>query len=143
MIDFEREVSYNEYIPPTGGDNKKNSKLYNKIYGRGIFMLVTIATQEEFTEKVLQSSQPVLVDFWAQWCGPCKMVAPELDAVASQYEGKAFVAKVNVDELPKIAGQYNVSGIPTMLVIKNGKEVNRIVGFRPRKDIGVILDGHL
>jgi len=104
-------------------------------------MLINITNQADFTEKVLQAKLPVLVDFWAPWCGPCKMVAPELEAVAATYEGKALVAKVNVDEQPQIASQFHVSGIPTLLVIKNGVEVNRIVGFRPRKDIGVALDG--
>lgn len=102
--------------------------------------VLNITNQAEFTEKVLNSPQPVLVDFWAPWCGPCKMVGPEVEAVAEAYDGKAVVAKVNVDEQPQIAGQYGVSGIPTMIVFKNGKEANRVVGFRPRKDIMAVLD---
>jgi thioredoxin 1 len=105
--------------------------------------VLNIANQAEFTEKVLNSAQPVLVDFWAPWCGPCKMVAPEVEAVAAAYAGKAAVAKVNVDEQPQIAGQFGVSGIPTMIVFKNGQEANRIVGYRPRKDIMTVLDGLL
>ncbi len=103
--------------------------------------IVTIANQADFADKVLNASQPVLVDFWAPWCGPCKMVAPELEAVAADYEGKATVAKVNVDEQPELAGQFKVMGIPTMVVFKNGAEVNRIVGFRPRRDIAAAIDG--
>jgi thioredoxin 1 len=103
--------------------------------------VLNIASQAEFTEKVLNSPQPVLVDFWAPWCGPCKMVGPEVEAVAEAYVGKAVVAKVNVDEQPQIAGQFGVSGIPTMIVFKNGQEANRVVGFRPRKDIMAVLDG--
>jgi len=103
--------------------------------------VLNIASQAEFTEKVLNATQPVLVDFWAPWCGPCKMVGPEVEAVAEAYGGKAVVAKVNVDEQPQIAGQFSVSGIPTMIVFKNGKEANRIVGYRPRKDIMTVLDG--
>ncbi|MDR3591485.1 MAG: thioredoxin [Negativicutes bacterium] len=105
--------------------------------------VMNIASQAEFTEKVLNSPQPVLVDFWAPWCGPCKMVAPEVEAVAEAYAGKAAVAKVNVDEQPQIAGQFGVSGIPTMIVFKNGKEANRVVGYRPRKDIMTVLDGSI
>ncbi|MDR7866054.1 MAG: thioredoxin [Sporomusaceae bacterium] len=103
--------------------------------------IVNIANQADFADKVLKSAQPVLVDFWAPWCGPCKMVAPELEAVAADYDGKAVVAKVNVDEQPELAGQFKVMGIPTMVVFKNGAEVNRIVGFRPRRDIAAAIDG--
>lgn len=103
--------------------------------------IVNIANQADFADKVLKAAQPVLVDFWAPWCGPCKMVAPELEAVAADYDGKAVVAKVNVDEQPELAGQFKVMGIPTMVVFKNGAEVNRIVGFRPRRDIAAAIDG--
>lgn len=102
--------------------------------------VITISSQTEFADKVLKADQPVLVDFWASWCGPCKMVAPEVEAVAEAYAGKAVVAKVNVDEQPELAGKYKVMSIPTLLVIKSGAEVNRIVGFRPRKDIAAALD---
>lgn len=103
--------------------------------------IVTIASQTDFTDKVLKSAQPVLVDFWAPWCGPCKMVAPELEAVAADYAGKAVVAKINVDEQPDLAGQFKIMGIPTMVVFKNGAEVSRIVGFRPRRDLAAAIDG--
>lgn len=105
--------------------------------------VLNITSPEEFTQKVLQSEVPVLVDFWASWCGPCKMVAPEVEAVAESYAGKALVAKVNVDEQSAVSGQFNVMSIPTMVIIKNGKEVNRIVGFRPKKDIAAALDESL
>jgi thioredoxin 1 len=103
--------------------------------------IVTIANQADFADKVLKAAQPVLVDFWAPWCNPCKMVAPELEAVAAEYDGKAVVAKVNVDEQPELAGQFKVMGIPTMVLFRNGAEVNRIVGFRPRRDIAAAIDG--
>lgn len=105
--------------------------------------IVNIASQADFAEKVLQSAQPVLVDFWAPWCGPCKMVAPELEAVAAEYAGRAVVAKVNVDDMPDLAGNFKVMGIPTMVVFKNGAEVNRIVGFRPRRDLAAAIDGSI
>jgi len=105
--------------------------------------VVTIGTQQEFEEKVLKSEQPVLVDFWAPWCGPCKMVGPELEAVAETYIGKATVAKINVDDHQQLAGKYSVMGVPTLLIIKSGQEVDRIVGYRPRKDISAALEAIL
>jgi thioredoxin 1 len=97
----------------------------------------------DFSEKILAAQQPVLVDFWAPWCGPCKMVGPEVEAIAEQYQGRAVVAKVNVDEQPGLAGKYNVMGVPTLIVFKDGKEVNRIVGYRPRKDLIAALDASM
>jgi thioredoxin 1 len=108
-----------------------------------IMSVVNITSDAEFTDKVLKADKPVLVDFWAPWCGPCKMVGPEVEAVAQSYEGKAVVAKINVDEQQKIASQYNVMGIPTLLLFKDGREVNRIVGYRPRKDLTAAIDGAL
>lgn len=86
-----------------------------------------------FDKAVLQSPLPVIVDFWAPWCGPCRMIAPILDEVAKEYAGKALVAKVNTDENPEWAMRYGVRGIPTMLFIKDGKEVDRQVGAVPKQ----------
>ncbi|MBP2653825.1 MAG: thioredoxin [Firmicutes bacterium] len=102
-----------------------------------------IANSADFKDKVLGAAQPVLVDFWASWCGPCKMVAPELEAVAADYSGKAAVVKVNVDEQQELAQQYGVMSIPTILVFKDGKEVNRIVGFRPKSEFSSALNSLL
>ncbi|MBC8014988.1 MAG: thioredoxin [Sporomusaceae bacterium] len=102
--------------------------------------VLNIVDAKDFSEKILKSDKPVLVDFWAPWCGPCKMVAPELEAVASEYEDKAIVVKVNVDEQQQLASQYNVMGIPTLLLFKNGEEVDRLVGYRPRKDLMNAID---
>ncbi len=104
--------------------------------GPGVFE-VNDAT---FEQEVLQSDKPVLVDFWASWCGPCKMVAPEVEAVAEAYAGKAVVCKVDVDAQAQVASRYAVKSIPTLVIIKNGKEVNRVVGYRPRKDLSALLD---
>jgi thioredoxin 1 len=84
-----------------------------------------------FEKTVLQSAIPVIVDFWAPWCGPCRMVAPILDKLASEYDGKLLVAKVNTDEHSEWAGKYGVQGIPTMLFVSNGKLVHKQVGALP------------
>lgn len=85
----------------------------------------------EFETKVLKNNLPVVVDFWAPWCGPCKMVAPILDKLAKEYSGKVIIAKVNTDEDSKWAGEYDVQGIPTMIFVSNGKLVHRQVGALP------------
>lgn len=102
--------------------------------------VITIKNETEFEEIVLKAEKPVLVDFWAPWCGPCKMVAPELEAVEEEMSETALVVKINVDENQKLAGKYNVMGIPTLLVFKAGAEVNRLVGFRPRQDLQNALE---
>jgi thioredoxin 1 len=88
-------------------------------------------TDNEFEKAVLQSTLPVIVDFWAPWCGPCRMVAPILDKIAKESAGKLVVAKVNTDDNPEWATKYNVQGIPTMLLVANGKIVHRQVGALP------------
>ncbi len=96
-----------------------------------------------FDEIVSQATTPVLVDFWAPWCGPCQMVGPVVDELSEEYEGKVSFGKVNVDENPKIAGRYGIMSIPTMLIFKSGQPISNIVGFRPKNQLKEILDAAL
>lgn len=88
-----------------------------------------------FNELLQQHDKPILVDFWAPWCAPCKMLGPELEKVAGEWKDKLTVVKLNTDEKPEIANQYNISGIPTMILFKNGKEVHRVSGAMPALQI--------
>ena len=96
-------------------------------------------TDAAFEQTVLESSLPVIVDFWAPWCGPCKMVAPVLEKLAKEYSGKVLVAKVNTDENPEWAGKFGVQGIPTMLFVAGGKVLHRQVGALPERMLRDVL----
>lgn len=98
-------------------------------------MSVITITSKNFEEEVSKSNVPVLLDFWASWCGPCKMVSPIVDAVAEEVEGRAKVGKINVDEEQELASAFSVMSIPTLVVINNGKLVKQAVGVRSKKEI--------
>lgn len=97
----------------------------------------TIITTENFKSEVLDSDIPVLVDFWAAWCGPCKMLAPTIDQLAKEFEGKAKVGKVNVDDNQQLAAQFGIMSIPTIIIFKGGKVVEQFIGVQPK---GVYVD---
>lgn len=100
-------------------------------------------TDKTFESDVLQAEKPTLVDFWAEWCGPCKMVGPIVEEIAAEYDGKMRVAKMNVDENGNTPGNYGIRGIPTLILFKNGEEAARLVGFRPKEAMVRELEPHL
>ena len=102
--------------------------------------LIVNLTQENFAEQVLQSTAPVLVDFWAEWCGPCKMIAPVLDELADEFEGRAKIGKVNIDEQEALAAEYGIRAIPTLLVFTKGEVTEQIVGARSKRDFKASLE---
>lgn len=99
--------------------------------------------QQNFESEVLQSSQPVLVDFWAPWCGPCRVIAPILEEVAKEFEGKVRVGKLNVDDSPDIASQFGVRGIPTLILFKEGQIKGQMVGVNPKNSIVQLIQKNL
>ena len=100
-------------------------------------------TDNTFDNEVLKAKIPVLVDFWAEWCGPCKAIAPTLETVAKDYQGRAKIAKLNVDQNISTSSRYNVKGIPTLLLFKNGVVKEQIVGSTTRDNIARVIDKHL
>ncbi|HEX8072792.1 MAG TPA: thioredoxin [Pyrinomonadaceae bacterium] len=104
---------------------------------------VKTVSDGSFEADVLSADQPVLVDFWAEWCAPCRMLAPTVDAVAEKYAGQAQVVKLNVDENPTVSQKYGIKGIPTLILFKGGKEEERIVGTTSKDAISRLIDKHL
>ena len=101
--------------------------------------LITL-TEENFSQEVLKSATPIVVDFWAEWCGPCKMIAPVLDELAAEYDGKLKIGKVNIDEFQQIAINYGIQSIPTLLFFKDGQVADQVVGMRSKRDLKASFD---
>jgi thioredoxin 1 len=100
-------------------------------------------TDSSFKQEVLDSDVPVLVDFWAPWCGPCRMVAPVVDEISEQYKGQIKVVKVNTDENPQVASQYGIRSIPTLMIFKDGQKVDMVVGAVPKSTLASTLEKYL
>ena len=100
-------------------------------------------TDESFATDVLKAEGPVLVDFWAEWCGPCKAIGPALEEIGAEYKGRLTIAKVNIDDNPTTPNTYGVRGIPTLILFKDGKPVQTIVGARPKSALKQFIDGVL
>ena len=100
-------------------------------------------TDENFNEEVIQSDLPVLVDFWAEWCGPCKVIGPTIDALAADYQGKVKVAKLNVDDSPETAGRFGVRSIPTLIVFKDGEAQQAAIGIRPQGQLAELIEHYI
>jgi thioredoxin 1 len=103
----------------------------------------TEVTDSNFQQEVIKSNIPVLVDFWAPWCGPCRMVAPVVEEIAGQYEGQIKVVKVNTDDNPQVASQYGIRSIPTLMIFKDGQKVDMVVGAVPKTTLANTLNKHL
>jgi thioredoxin 1 len=104
---------------------------------------VLTITKDNFEKEVLQSDVPVLVDFWAAWCGPCRMVAPIVDQIAKEFEGRAKVGKVNVDDENELAQKFRIMSIPTLIVFKDGKIADSVLGARSKEDLATMLEAHI
>ena len=102
-----------------------------------------VLTDSNFNEEVIKSDTPVLVDFWAEWCGPCRMVGPVVEELAGEYEGKVKVGKVDVDSNPQISMQFGIRSIPTLLIFKGGEVVDQVVGAVPKSHLAKHLDAQL
>ncbi len=104
---------------------------------------VTEVSDSSFEKDVLQSATPTLVDFWAEWCAPCRMLAPTIDAIADQFAGNATVVKLNVDDNTATAQRYGIKGIPTLILFSKGKEVERVVGATSKESIARMIEKHV
>lgn len=104
---------------------------------------VIVITKDNFESEVIKSGVPVLIDFWASWCGPCRMVAPVMEELASEFSGKAKIGKVNVDEQMELSSKFRIQSIPTVMLFKNGQQVDKVIGARPKDDFVKMINKNL
>ncbi len=124
--------------------NKDKKLFYRRAkIKKGEIKMEIVLTDQNFKEEVLSSEVPTLVDFWAPWCGPCKMIGPAIEEIANQYQGKIKVGKLNVDDAPVTASKYSVMSIPTLMIFKGGEVVDKIIGVVPKEQIEEKLKAHI
>ena len=104
---------------------------------------VVVFTKDNFEEEVLKSDKPVVVDFWAQWCGPCRAVGPVMDELSSEYLGKAIIGKVNVDEQGELAAKFRIMSIPTVMIFKHGEVVEKVIGAKSKEEFSNLVEKNL
>jgi thioredoxin 1 len=121
------------------------ARIHSNVCRQGFSIMSAAAqvTDATFDQEVIASEVPVLVDFWAPWCGPCRMVAPVVDEIATQYEGKVKVVKINTDDNPSVANKYGIRSIPTLMIFKGGQKVDTVVGAVPKTTLANTLDKYL
>jgi thioredoxin 1 len=132
----------------SGGDRRDNGSFgkNQRVYTRSNNMekgTLFHVTDEKFNDEVLQSDLPVLVDFWAPWCGPCRSIAPAVEELAREYSGRIKVGKMNVDENPQTPSSFGIRGIPTLILFKGGKAVNQVVGAVPKNKLKALIEDSL
>ena len=106
-------------------------------------MSVLTITKDNFEDEVLKSDKPVLIDFWAEWCGPCRAIGPVIDELSKEYDGKVNIGKVNVDQNPQISVNYGITSIPAILFVKGGKVVDKLVGAQPKANFVKKIEAHI
>lgn len=128
---------------PTQNFRKSTEKIHKKLFGETQMTNLFAVEEADFQSKVLASDVPVLVDFWATWCGPCRAIAPILEEIAQEFAGKLNIAKVNVDENSDLAAQYGIRSIPALLLFKNGKIADTVIGMQPKPRLVEFVKQHI
>ena len=143
--DFSWDASAREYVKVYEGAvaaASRNPERYSRQRQLASEKITTL-TDTNFDQSVIKAAQPVLVDFWAEWCGPCKRLGPTIDELATDYDGRVTIGKLNVDDNPAVAGRFSIRGIPTLLLFKGGQIVEQVVGLADKDSLKKMIDKHV